>query len=564
MVRSISNSNEQQVEEFITTAAHRAAIYARKSLQNDNNSINSQLQEARQILKDENLLLYKTYIDDGVTATTTKIEERKGLNQLLQDALQDKFKTVIVYKSDRLARDIHQAIAIRRIFRQKGIKVIYSSQKAFSIPDGYIGDFTQNILMGLDMLEAKQIAFRIRMGKKNKRLRGEYDCGRSTPLGYKKIDGPVYNLYKPDKINGPLVKAYFDACVGASPSTMDEFVSLAQRVFSDDKIRLTFVRKLIENPIYAGVMLIDTETPLSKAIVPSVNRDLAVECTNVERIVEISNYCSVLSNWIDIYSKRNYTKYEYLFTDELYCHLGCKIVGGSGKYSCKPHNFKNCSECKEKVCNKECNQSNDNTCDMARGEALDKCVPCQFKQCYNTCENRNRECKACKKLKGFKADKDKLELLIVNQIIKELNDASYLKNGVKNIIDNKLKILNDELVELRKQLDKKKLEQKETLDNLISKNSSNLKKKLEELIEKEISLLEKINTKEKRIYSIKSNFLIPEKLSNMTQHLMDNTTRLLDVDNVENTRKYIGLLLERVVIKPIRNIYSIKEIDYGN
>src|SRR5215510_1357805 len=84
----------------------RAALYARVSTeeQREKQTIQTQLEAARQYCQQHGLSLAKIYQDDGVSGTIP-FTKREGGQRLLDDAKQQQFATVLMYKVDRLGRN---------------------------------------------------------------------------------------------------------------------------------------------------------------------------------------------------------------------------------------------------------------------------------------------------------------------------------------------------------------------------------------------------------------------------------------------------------------------------
>jgi len=453
--------NDLAYQEFEVQPEHKAAIYARKSLKNDNNSIESQIQEGQSVLIEKKLILHNIYIDDGISGRSTEIEERKNLNRLLQDALSNKFKTVIVYKSDRLARNINQAIKIKRIFRKCGINVIYSSQKDFLISDGYTGDFIHNILMGLDQLEADTIARRIEMGKRNKRMRGEYTSGRTAPLGL--IPKYLVNetIYEADKGISLMIEKFFLRCASDKepPNDIKDFISFAADAFKDynkKTINLAFVKSLVTNPIYASLIIIDAKVPLDEILGSSSLDSLLLEgeqirkCVNVEAIIKTHIFEKTFSKWNSLYTKRDYTNYNYVLKDLLKCIHNREIKPNGGNYKCLPIK---CSDCSSRTCN-----------DIEKCEAYINCRTCKTST------------------KGVNFAKEDLESIVLDEVIDNLSNDGYIKDTILKKVNSKVKVIEKNISENKRLLAKNKTNQSLQLEKLVTNPCNELiRKELNEL-----------------------------------------------------------------------------------
>jgi site-specific DNA recombinase len=95
----------------------RAALYARVSteLQKDEETVQNQLSEIRQAIKDDGNTLIESceYIDEGWSGA---ILERPSLDNMRADAREKKFDILYVYDKGRLARKyVYQEIVIEEL-----------------------------------------------------------------------------------------------------------------------------------------------------------------------------------------------------------------------------------------------------------------------------------------------------------------------------------------------------------------------------------------------------------------------------------------------------------------
>ena len=84
-----------------------AVIYARASLDEENQAIQAQLRECREWAEKNGYSVAKAYIDQGKGAYRN-VEQREGLKELVADALRkpQSCDAVIYYSPDRLFRDV--------------------------------------------------------------------------------------------------------------------------------------------------------------------------------------------------------------------------------------------------------------------------------------------------------------------------------------------------------------------------------------------------------------------------------------------------------------------------
>ncbi len=98
----------------------KVAIYARVSTSNKGQDLNTQLLPLKKYCKDKKRDIVQVYTD---IMSWTK-ESRPSLNSLLDDAKEQKFDTVLVFRFDRISRSTKQLIDLLEKFRKLNISFI--------------------------------------------------------------------------------------------------------------------------------------------------------------------------------------------------------------------------------------------------------------------------------------------------------------------------------------------------------------------------------------------------------------------------------------------------------
>ena len=98
----------------------KVAIYARVSTSNKGQDLNTQLLPLKKYCKDKKRDIVQVYTD---IMSWTK-ESRPSLNSLLDDAKEQKFDTVLVFRFDRISRSTKQLIDLLEEFRKLDISFI--------------------------------------------------------------------------------------------------------------------------------------------------------------------------------------------------------------------------------------------------------------------------------------------------------------------------------------------------------------------------------------------------------------------------------------------------------
>lgn len=100
--------------------AKKVAIYARVSTTEqaeEGYSIDEQLRLLHEWCERQGYVVYKEYADRGISGKN--INGRPALKQLINDAKQKEFDIVLVWKMNRLARDILDLLNVVKIFEAK-------------------------------------------------------------------------------------------------------------------------------------------------------------------------------------------------------------------------------------------------------------------------------------------------------------------------------------------------------------------------------------------------------------------------------------------------------------
>lgn len=175
------------------------AIYSRKSkYTGKGESINNQIEKCKNYLSYKNIkekiVIYK---DEGYTGYNTK---RPEFQKLLRDIKQNKIKMLIVYKLDRISRNVTDFCTLKELFEKNNINFI-SVTELFDTSTP-LGNAMLMISSVFAQLERDTIAERIKDNMYELAKTGRW-LGGNTPLGYESekvetidINNKKRNLYK--------------------------------------------------------------------------------------------------------------------------------------------------------------------------------------------------------------------------------------------------------------------------------------------------------------------------------------------------------------------------------
>lgn len=207
----------------------RAVCYARVSSsgQRERDTIASQLRVLPEYVERQGWKLERpanTYVDDGMSARSGKLEARRGLAALLRDATLGLFDVVVVVDVDRLTRadDLIERWTILGTLQRASVRVASTNGgDVLDLNTGH-GDLIASIKANLAAEENRKRALAIRRGKVTRAKQGRKGTGK-TPYGhtYDRETG----VWGVDPIKGPfVVEAITRIAGGAScQSIADDF-----------------------------------------------------------------------------------------------------------------------------------------------------------------------------------------------------------------------------------------------------------------------------------------------------------------------------------------------------
>lgn len=302
----------------------RAVIYARYSSSSQREeSIDDQLRECQAYADAHNLRVTGQYCDYAISGRT---DERPQFRRMIEDAGHGLFDAVILYKTDRFARNRYDAAIYKRQLKKQGIALHYAKM---AIPDGPEGIILEALMEGMDEYYSANLAQNIRRGQHGSALKGK--ALTPAPIGLR-INAD--HEYEPDPLTAPHVLHAF--CMIDAGHTQKDVIaylnSVGIRTAKGNPITRTSIstmwsnRKYIGEYAYGDVVLPD-KIP---AIIPP---DL------FERVRQrIALNAHVKGGQARAMS-------DYILTGKLYCgHCGQPMVGVCGtSRSGAVHRYYSCS-----------------------------------------------------------------------------------------------------------------------------------------------------------------------------------------------------------------------------
>ena len=277
----------------------RAAIYARYSshAQNDE-SIEQQVAECRAYAAAHDLTVEAVYADRAVTGRT---DRRPEFQRLMRAAEKHDFEAVIAYKSNRVARNVYDALRYEKRLDDLGIKLHYCRE---DFGDNAAGRMMMLMMMTVNQFYSENMAEDIQRGMdENAR---QCRVNGAMPYGYARGDD---GRYVADPATAPIVREIFQR-IAAGELKADLARDLNRRGIRTARggqwNKSSFPR-ILDNERYTGVYIyngirVDGGMP---ALVTRETFDAAHSVNSATRA--------------HTKARRRHPDMEYLLTGKLYC-----------------------------------------------------------------------------------------------------------------------------------------------------------------------------------------------------------------------------------------------------
>ena len=228
-------------------------IYARYSSHNQRDvSIEQQEEAARSLANDLQIPIISTYADRAISGRTDK---RTGFQKMMNDAAKGKFKYVIAWKSNRLGRNMLEALINETRLADMGVRVLYTEE---DFDDSAAGRFAARSMMNVNQFYSESMAEDIKRGLDDNAKKCKVNGALS--LGFKKGEDGRYAIDEP---NAKIVEEAF-VRVAAMESFVDiynDFNARGLKTSTGSTWNKSSLSRILRNKRYRGVYIWgDTET----------------------------------------------------------------------------------------------------------------------------------------------------------------------------------------------------------------------------------------------------------------------------------------------------------------
>ena len=221
-------------------------IYARYSAgpRQTDQSIEGQLRVCTDFCKQRGLTVIDTYCDRHISGRT---DERPEFQRLIADAKRKKFEAVVVYKTDRFARNKYDSAVYKQELKRNGIQIFYAAE---AIPDGPEGIILESLMEGLAEYYSAELAQKIKRGMHESALKCQ-STGSGRPLGYRVDEQKHFQI---DPESAQTVQTIFEQYIkGESNAAICELLnSRGLRTAQGKPFNKNSINRIIKNRKYIG------------------------------------------------------------------------------------------------------------------------------------------------------------------------------------------------------------------------------------------------------------------------------------------------------------------------
>ena len=324
-------------QEDKTQAERRnAVIYARfSSHRQREESIEQQVSECREYADKNNYVITNIYADH---AKTGKTDRRAAFQRMMRDAERHEFSTVIAYKSNRMGRNMLQALSNEDKLAGYGIKVLYAKEE---FGNTAAGRFALRTMMNVNQFYSENMAEDIKRGLMDNAAKCKVNNG-SLPIGYRKGEDGRFAI---DDKTAPIVREIFErVCNGDTYAIIARDLNNRGIVTrTGNKWGRSSFHAIISNEVYIGVYKY-ADVRIEGGVPSIIEKELFYKVQN-----KLMNGSGMKN------ARRNNS--DYTLTGKLFCgHCGGAMVGVSGtSRSGELHYY---YMCKNKRETKSCTKAN--------------------------------------------------------------------------------------------------------------------------------------------------------------------------------------------------------------
>lgn len=314
-------------------------IYARYSSHAQKDaSIEQQFAECEAFAKQNGITVIEHYEDRAITGRTDK---RDGFQRMMRDAENGHFHFVLAWKSNRIGRNMLQAMQNEAKLNSLGIRCLYVEE---DFDNTAAGRFALRSMMNVNQFYSENMAEDVRRGMYDNAAQCKVTNGQ-LPFGYKKGEDMRYALDPP---KDDIVREIFNRVL-CGDSQSDIAADLNARGIptgSGAKWNKNSFHSLLKNERYTGVYIY-SDVRIEGGVPQIVDKGIFLRVQDVIKMKKSPK------------GRNRKEVADYLLTGKLFCGhckgymVGVSGTGKSGKvhyyYSCNTHRIERTCD-KKNVC----------------------------------------------------------------------------------------------------------------------------------------------------------------------------------------------------------------------
>lgn len=313
-----------------------AAIYARYSSHAQKEaSIEQQVEACQKYARDNGLTVTAIYSDRALSGKT---DRRPKFQQMLKDAKAGQFRCVLAWKSNRMGRNMLQAMQNEAYLNEIGIRVFYAEE---SFEDNAAGRFALRSMMNVNQFYSENMAEDIKRGLLDNAAACRVTNGH-LPFGYDRDKNLRYII---NELEAPIVREIFQRVADGEvlADIARDFNARGLKTSRGNPWGKSSFTTILRNERYMGIYIygdVRIEGGVPQIVTP-------------ELFFRVQDALHTRKG----VTKRHRSEEDYLLTGKLFCgYCGSPMTGVSGtSHTGSLHHY---YICRKKRVEKACHKSN--------------------------------------------------------------------------------------------------------------------------------------------------------------------------------------------------------------
>lgn len=309
----------------------------------DGDSIEMQLELAKKKESDLKGIIYKSYIEEGVSAKKVRIDKRDAIQQLMQDIRDGKINYLIAYKRDRMFRNTMEYIGFIQFLADHNIELYLTATgeqqvdlEAFKFSGA--SKMMEVVMSMVNEMESATTSTRVSDTMLLKASRGEWSGG-SLPIGYTIGEGEhrfqlingardIIKLVEDLYLEGMGLMSIAKYLNGGKVKNKEQLESpvykpIRKEENTSDVWNHRNIQTILLNPIYTGHF--SYESKLNPEMDRKIERNEEIEvCRTIDRQIELNKAYELRNSKV---SERIPLSTNFLLSGLIYCEeCGSRLV----------------------------------------------------------------------------------------------------------------------------------------------------------------------------------------------------------------------------------------------